>query len=222
MEHAVFMESEHLRFRPVEDDEEDKKLLHRWINDEKVREYLELRIFPEPLGSRVVWIQQFSGAHLPEKELRDRVAFLFGLKSDPPDKRDKPIGYTYLQHFNWHVREANGGLVIGEHEHWRKGYGREVTERMLKYAFCDLNLNRVSLQVHADHEEAVSLWKSVGFQEEGRLRQAVYLKGGYRDLLWLAILRSEWENRGPARKKKGEVESYEQTVYSLKVQRRTA
>lgn len=187
MEQAVVMESERLWFRPLEP-EADREKLYVWINRPEVRRFLELRIFPQSRESRERWIERFTEPERPEKEMRERVGLVFGPKGE-----DAPIGYAYLQYFNWHVREANGGLVIGDLDQRGKGYGREVTKRLLSYAFRELNLNRVSLQVHADHERAVDLWKSVGFQEEGRLRQAVFLGGEYRDLLLMAILRDEWE-----------------------------
>jgi RimJ/RimL family protein N-acetyltransferase len=37
------------------------------------------------------------------------------------------------------------------------------------------------------------LYEAVGFRHEGRMRQAEYRHGRYHDLLWMSVLRQEWE-----------------------------
>lgn len=179
------MESERLWFRPLEA-EADAERLYRWINAPKVRKYLEGRVFPQTLESRRRWIDRFGASAVPEKEQRTEVGFLFGEKGS-----DEAIGYVYLQDINWHARSTGAGLVIGEEERWGEGLGQEVCHRLLCYAFLELNLRRVSIQVHAD-QPALPCYVKVGFQQEGRLREAVVLDGEYRDLLLMAVLRHEW------------------------------
>lgn len=35
-------------------------------------------------------------------------------------------------------------------------------------------------------------YRAVGFVEEGRLREAAWVEGGYEDMVVMSVLRSEW------------------------------
>jgi len=50
---------------------------------------------------------------------------------------------------------------------------------------------------HLIGERAIRCYRRAGFREEGRLRQRVYRKGKYWDVLLMGILREEFE-RGNA------------------------
>ena len=62
----------------------------------------------------------------------------------------------------------------------------------LRYAFTELNLRRVSLDVFEFNERAVRSYEKVGFHMEGRQRQAIIREGRRWDMLFMGILREEW------------------------------
>ena len=80
------------------------------------------------------------------------------------------------------------GLSVAR-EHQRKGIGRALLQRLLDVADRDLRLRRVELDVMADHAHAIRLYESLGFEHEGRKRDAVVRDGRYVDLLLMARLR---------------------------------
>jgi RimJ/RimL family protein N-acetyltransferase len=49
-------------------------------------------------------------------------------------------------------------------------------------------LTRIELTVHADNLRAIALYKSVGFQQEGVLRDASRIDGEYIDSLAMALV----------------------------------
>ena len=53
------------------------------------------------------------------------------------------------------------------------GIGRAMLESLLEWATANPRLEAVRLQVHAKNEKALALYRSVGFQEEGREHDAV-------------------------------------------------
>ena len=55
------------------------------------------------------------------------------------------------------------------------------------------NLNRLELEVYECNERAIRCYRKAGFREEGRLRQRVYRKGKYWDVLVMAVLKEEFE-----------------------------
>ncbi|OQX94766.1 hypothetical protein B6I21_08925 [candidate division KSB1 bacterium 4572_119] len=64
----------------------------------------------------------------------------------------------------------------------------------INYAFQTLNLNRIQLHVNAKNTAAIRIYKKIGFQQEGILRQAMYKNEEYFDFLVMGILRSDWES----------------------------
>ena len=70
----------------------------------------------------------------------------------------------------------------------------EAIGLMLEYAFMQLNLNRVFLQVHADNARAIHVYEKCGFRREGCLRAHFYRDGLYIDAVQMGILRGEWES----------------------------
>ncbi len=122
-----------------------------------------------------------------EKEISSMHFFLIQRLED-----DRNIGLIDLSGFNWTVRNAWVGIGIGERDLWGKGYGTDAMRILLRYAFMELNLNRVSLNVFEVNPRGIASYKKAGFQEEGRMRE-VLLKAGKRvDLIFMSVLRDEW------------------------------
>ena len=85
---------------------------------------------------------------------------------------DAPVGHVGLYEIDHRIRTAEFAIMLGQKSVWGKGLGRACAEFAVRYGFEQLNLNRVSLQVVANNERAHGLYSSIGFVEEGRLRQA--------------------------------------------------
>jgi RimJ/RimL family protein N-acetyltransferase len=110
---------------------------------------------------------------------------------------DRLLGDIILSVINWGSRESFVGIGIGEREFWGKGYGTDAMHLILRYAFAELNLRRVSLTVFEFNQRAVHSYEKAGFQLEGCQRQAMQREGCHWDILYMGILREEWmENDG--------------------------
>ena len=64
---------------------------------------------------------------------------------------------------------------------------------MLKHAFDDMNLNRVELEVLSSNSRAIHLYEKIGFEKEGIKKEAAYKKGFYVDVLFMGLLKKQWE-----------------------------
>ena len=102
------------------------------------------------------------------------------------------LGDADLTVINWGGREAFVGIGIGEREFWGKGYGTDAMGLILRYAFTELNLRRVSLNVFEFNQRALRSYEKAGFQLEGRQRQFIQREGRRWDLVYMGILREEW------------------------------
>jgi len=105
---------------------------------------------------------------------------------------DLCFGHVGLYQIDFRIRMAQFGIMIGNPDLWGKGLGRAFTAFALDYGFDQLNLNRIHLTVVPTNERALRLYRSLGFREEGRLRQAQYKDGQYLDLFVMSILRADY------------------------------
>lgn len=84
-----------------------------------------------------------------------------------------------------HVRVL--GIAVAPE--WQgRGVGRQLIERLLAWADDWAGVLRVELNVHAENERAIALYRSLGFVEEGRHRGYVLRNGQYVDALTMARL----------------------------------
>jgi RimJ/RimL family protein N-acetyltransferase len=72
------------------------------------------------------------------------------------------------------------------------GHGREACEHVLKYVFETLGAHRLSLDVIESNERAARLYASLGFQREGRMREAFRHATEYRSLILMSLLETEY------------------------------
>ncbi|QHW35191.1 GNAT family N-acetyltransferase [Paenibacillus rhizovicinus] len=105
---------------------------------------------------------------------------------------DRLVGFAALHGIEWNNRSSRMAVGIGSAEDRGKGYGKDAVAMLLRYAFYELNLERISLEVIAYNQAAIRVYEKAGFVEEGRLREAV-LRGGRRyDLIAMGLLVREW------------------------------
>jgi len=74
-----------------------------------------------------------------------------------------------------------------------KGFAKEASLLLLDHVFNVLNLYRVNLGVHQDNEAAISLYKKLGFVEEGRKREAFLRDGERKDLIVMGLLANDYK-----------------------------
>ena len=106
---------------------------------------------------------------------------------------DTVIGFIGLSDIHWGHGEAWVGIGIGDRAYWGKGYGTDAMQVLLRYAFTELNLHRISLGVFEYNQRAIRSYEKAGFVHEGREREFLHRDGSRADALLMGILRSEWE-----------------------------
>jgi diamine N-acetyltransferase len=171
-----------VRLRSVERSDLEKFVL--WINDPDVTQGLTL-FLPMSSVDEEKWFDKVLQRPQEEKPLA----------IDMKDGTDwRLIGNSGFFGFDWIARSAEIGIMIGEKTIWDQGYGTEVMKLLLRHGFETLNLNRVCLRVYAENKRAIRTYEKAGFVHEGRMRQAVYKHGTFSDVLYMSVLREEWNN----------------------------
>ncbi|MEW6369028.1 MAG: GNAT family protein [Acidobacteriota bacterium] len=167
-----------VRLRAIE--REDIPAFVKWFNDPEVRQFLKM-FEPMSKAKEERWF---------ETQLESRDQFIFAIEA-AADGRWVHIGNTGLMQIDWKNRTAVFGIVLGEKNLWGRGYGTEATRLTLQYAFHQLNLHRVELDVFDYNPRAVRCYERVGFKHEGVRRQAFFNAGRYHDVLRMGILHDE-------------------------------
>ncbi|MFC1878354.1 GNAT family N-acetyltransferase [Chloroflexota bacterium] len=106
---------------------------------------------------------------------------------------DRLIGFVGVFDIQWNHGDAWIGIGIGERDQWGKGYGTDAMRVILRYAFTELNLQRVSLGVFSYNKRAMCSYEKAGFRYEGAGRESLHRDGQRANDLYMGILRSEWE-----------------------------
>ncbi|MFD0590938.1 GNAT family N-acetyltransferase [Paenibacillus sp. GCM10027627] len=108
---------------------------------------------------------------------------------------DELIGFICIHSIEWNNGGGRLAIGIGEAGNRNKGYGTEALNLILRYAFHELNLHRVGLDVIEYNAKGIRAYEKAGFQVEGRIRESVWRDGKRVDRIVMGILRSEWEDK---------------------------
>jgi len=173
-------EGELVRLGALRSDAEAETIV-RWSRDS---EFLRL-VDEDPARP---WSVKSIREEFEEAPRPDRCEFLIRALAD-----DRPIGFVNLARINGAHRDAWVGIGIGDRACWGRGYGTDAMCVILRYAFTELNLHRVTLGVFDYNPRAIRSYEKAGFKLEGRLRGEMSRQGNRHDILIMGILRSEWE-----------------------------
>ncbi len=105
------------------------------------------------------------------------------------------IGEIDLSGINWASGETIVGIGIGDRNDWGKGYGTDAMRIILRFAFDELNLHRVFLNTFEYNPRAIRSYEKCGFKIEGRQRSVLNREGKRWDVIYMGILREEWEKQ---------------------------
>jgi RimJ/RimL family protein N-acetyltransferase len=104
------------------------------------------------------------------------------------------IGYGTLSHIDTTHRSGEIGIVIGNPHYWNQGLGARVVTHLTALAFTVYHLHRVYAIIQGGNIASRRCFEKVGFQHEGRLRDARYVNGAFIDLHYYAVLEQEWRS----------------------------
>lgn len=174
------------RIRLRAPEREDIPSFVRWLNDPEVRSGL-LQFLPMSMAAEENWFDDMMKRPQAEHPLCIEIQ---------TEGSWRLIGNLAFFNFDWRVRSAEVGILIGEKACWDQGYGTEAMQLLLQHGFMTLNLNRISLWVFANNPRAIRAYEKAGFQLEGRQRQGMFKNGAYIDVLLMGVLKDDYKNEG--------------------------
>lgn len=92
------------------------------------------------------------------------------------------VGHAFLELFTVQALRHVADLNIAVHLGWqRKGIGTKLLDSILEWARQSHVIEKIQLNVRASNTLAISLYKKMGFKEEGRLKNHIKIKDHYID-----------------------------------------
>jgi RimJ/RimL family protein N-acetyltransferase len=181
------MENEMLRGRlvclRVEEPADLAEASERWRRNSEYLRLLEADpAFLISVKKLAEWIQN-------DQEKVPLPYYLFGIRTL---EGDRLVGFVDLDGDFTPHGDAFIGIGIGDSDFWNQGYGTDAMLVILRYAFCELNLRRVSLDTFEYNPRAIRSYEKAGFVHEGKVRKFLLREGRRWDLIFMGILREEW------------------------------
>ena len=183
-------EGQDIRFGPI-DIEKDAEIESKWTHDSDFMRMMEVTP-ARPISAALVK-KQYEKLEKQMEESKNLYYFTIRARED-----DHLIGKAAIQWIEW----ANGNgflrIGIGAAEDRRKGYGTQALQMLLRFAFAELNLFRVSAIVPEYNVGAIALMKRFGFVQEVSRRKSLERDGRRWDLYVFGLLRDEWQYQSQA------------------------
>jgi diamine N-acetyltransferase len=156
---------------------EDARIISAWLNDRESNRYLDI-IYP--LSKR------YADSFVLESD-GDETKKLFVI--DSPDR--KPIGIIVINNIKWEYRNCEIGIAIYDRNNRQKGYGKDAVSTAVDFCFKEMNIHLVYLRVDEDNIPAIKLYKSLGFEQEGFLRDRCFKNGKYSNVIIMSKINSK-------------------------------
>ena len=161
--------------RAFERDDADR--CYRWMNDPNIVRTLKSR-YPIAFQNEVEWLERAMHSNVDERH------FAIERKEDRTH-----IGNASIHEIDWISRTASFGLFIGDPSAWNKGFGTDSILTLVRFAFDEMNLQKLRINVFEYNERAKHLLLTHGFVQEGRLRREFFREGTFHDIVILSIFR---------------------------------
>jgi [ribosomal protein S5]-alanine N-acetyltransferase len=102
------------------------------------------------------------------------------------------IGGCSLVHTNREEKTAMIGYAIDK-PYWGRGYTTEAAAALLRLGFEKCGLHRIRSWCTPENTGSWRVMEKIGMRREGHEREAVFIKGEWRDWFQYAILDWEWK-----------------------------
>lgn len=102
------------------------------------------------------------------------------------------VGLVTLTDIDWKNRKAESGIRLTLNAPKQKGIATDALNTMLKYAFQELNLERIYATVLEHNVASKKLHDKCGYVVEGTLRNSIYKRGSYHNVYVMGLLKEDF------------------------------
>ena len=159
---------------------EDAKAIFRIYGDEEVMRYRDVLAF-----TRLEEAQQFLEGVRARYQQGEEMHWGITLKGE--DSLIGSCGYS------WHLGRHFGALGYDlARLYWKQGIMTEAIGALLRFGFEVRNLHCIEARVRQGNEVSMRLLRRLGLQEEGLLRECLFLNNSFYDVKVFSLLKSEY------------------------------
>lgn len=177
---CTILETPRCILRPIE--AADTEALYRIWSDVEVTEYLVMEPF-QSMDQATEMIDLLQGLPANDEGMRWVIEERCSARV---------IGTCGFHRASWEHRKAEIGYEIAR-VFWGQGLIQEALKAMLNYCFLTLNFNRLEALVTRGNQRSSGLLASLGFIQEGILRDYEWARGCFQDQVIFSQLQREWE-----------------------------
>ena len=105
------------------------------------------------------------------------------------------IGVVTITNIDWKNRKACHGIKLCNDKVKGKGYGTDAVMTIMKYAFEELQLNKLYSTILDYNIPSMNLYKKCGWLVDGVLRESTFKGNQYIDEMAVSILKKDYEER---------------------------
>lgn len=156
---------------------QDSTQILEWVNNPELKRMIGT-VFPISDFEHISWF---------EKKISSSSEKMFGIQFE---SEKKLVGIVGLKNIDYINSNAELYIYIGDDNYMGKGLGKDTLITILKFAFEELNLHRIYLEVFAYNNKAKMLYEKVGFEVEGVLRDSLYKNGKYHNKYVMGIIKN--------------------------------
>ena len=160
----------------------DAESIYHHVKDKDIARYT---FIPHPYRIE----DAYSFIKLSHKQIYQKTNFPLGMEH-PQSKQI--IGIISLDHVNYEHKNAELGYWLGK-KYWGQGIAKEAIRLILRYGFKELKLKRVYARVMQPNIASAKLLEKSGFTYEGTMREMLYRRKQWLDMLWFGILKEEFK-----------------------------
>ena len=184
-------EAQDIRLGPI-DHEKDPEVESKWTHDSEFMRLMELKPV-RPLAPAMVK-KEYESLEKEIEEAKNLFYFTIRARAD-----DRLLGKAVLEWIDWSNGNGYLRLGLGSGSDRGKGFGAQALGLLLRFAFAELNLFRVTIVIPEYCQAALALVNKFGFVEEVRRRKAILRDDRIWDLIIFGLLRSEWVDESALR-----------------------
>ncbi|MGD2279262.1 MAG: GNAT family N-acetyltransferase [Candidatus Omnitrophota bacterium] len=168
-----------LRLNPFGEEHITNRYL-RWMNDPEVTRHLNSEGKPVTMDDLHKYCRSI-------KESSDNFLFAIELKEE-----DVHIGNIRLGPVDWERGRTDMGIMIGDKDHWGKGYGAEALYLLMEFAFDRLLLKEFVAGARSLNERARRLYRKTGFKLEKVIKGTYVYEGKEHDAHYFCMTNEEF------------------------------
>lgn len=166
------------------------KVILRFIEPGDLEAIREMTNDPEQERMIVGWSFPTARKHQEDwyqRILADRDSFRFAIEYNGAF-----VGLSTLTDIDWKNRKAFHGIRLTLNAPKGQGIGTDAVYATMRYAFEELNLNRLNGAILDYNIASWKLYTKCGWKVEGVFRQSVFKDNAYHDESPVAILKSDY------------------------------